>query len=106
MVEAITGMTRTYTFVFDPDPEGGFARRGKLSKPPRSFSPALALQRDALAEAGCGRVFIEQMSGAVTDRPALNDALEFARGGDVPDGARGHGSNEPDFGTRRRKHLL
>ncbi len=24
MVEAITGMTRTYTFVFDPDPEGGF----------------------------------------------------------------------------------
>lgn len=24
MMEAITGMTRTYTFVFDPDPEGGF----------------------------------------------------------------------------------
>jgi hypothetical protein len=24
MVEAISGMTRTYTFVFDPDPEGGF----------------------------------------------------------------------------------
>jgi hypothetical protein len=46
-------VTRTYTFVFDPDPEGGFARRGKLSKPLRSFSPALALQRDALAEAGC-----------------------------------------------------
>jgi antitoxin HicB len=24
MVEAISGMTRTYTFVFDPDAEGGF----------------------------------------------------------------------------------
>ena len=24
IVEAVSGMTRTYTFVFDPDPEGGF----------------------------------------------------------------------------------
>jgi hypothetical protein len=39
----------------------------------------LALQRDALAEAGCARIFTEQMSGAVKDRPALHDALEFAR---------------------------
>jgi hypothetical protein len=39
----------------------------------------LALQRDALAETGCGRIFAEQLSGAVTDRPALRDALEFAR---------------------------
>jgi len=43
----------------------------------------LALQRDALTEAGCGKIFIEQMSGAVTDRPALHDALEFARSGDT-----------------------
>jgi DNA invertase Pin-like site-specific DNA recombinase len=41
------------------------------------------LQRNALAETACGRVFIEQMSGAVADRPALNDALEFARSGDT-----------------------
>jgi DNA invertase Pin-like site-specific DNA recombinase len=27
----------------------------------------LALQRDALAETGCGRIFTEQLSGAVTD---------------------------------------
>ena len=33
----------------------------------------LALQRDALAEAGCGKIFTEQMSGAVTDRPALRN---------------------------------
>src|SRR5437764_13869664 len=36
----------------------------------------LALQRDALAEAGCTKIFTEQMSGAVTDRPALHNALE------------------------------
>ena len=28
-------------------------------------------------------IFTEQMSGAVTDRPALRDALEFARSGDT-----------------------
>src|SRR5215472_539497 len=43
----------------------------------------LALQRDALTEAGCAKIFIEQISGAVADRPALHDALEFARSGDT-----------------------
>jgi DNA invertase Pin-like site-specific DNA recombinase len=43
----------------------------------------LALQRDALTEAGCAKIFTEQMSGAVADRPALHDALEFARSGDT-----------------------
>jgi DNA invertase Pin-like site-specific DNA recombinase len=43
----------------------------------------LALQRNALTEAGCGKIFTEQMSGAVADRPALHDALEFARSGDT-----------------------
>jgi DNA invertase Pin-like site-specific DNA recombinase len=43
----------------------------------------LALQRDALTEAGCTKIFTEQMSGAVTDRPGLHDALEFARSGDT-----------------------
>src|SRR5918912_4085553 len=43
----------------------------------------LALQRDALMEAGCAKIFTEQMSGAVTDRPALQDALEFARSSDT-----------------------
>src|SRR5271170_5866320 len=43
----------------------------------------LALQRDALTEAGCAKIFTEQMSGAVTDRPTLHDALEFARSGDT-----------------------
>src|SRR6516165_1308894 len=43
----------------------------------------LALQRDALTEAGCAKIFTEQMSGALTDRPAVHDALEFARSGDT-----------------------
>jgi DNA invertase Pin-like site-specific DNA recombinase len=43
----------------------------------------LALQRDTLIEAGCGKIFTEQLSGAVADRPALHDALEFARSGDT-----------------------
>ncbi len=43
----------------------------------------LALQRDALTEAGCTKIFTEQMSGAVTERPALHDGLEFARSGDT-----------------------
>src|SRR5271166_363454 len=42
-----------------------------------------ALQQDALSEAGCEKIFIEQMSGAVTDRPALREALEYARSGDI-----------------------
>jgi hypothetical protein len=43
----------------------------------------LALQQDALKEAGREKIFIEQMSGAVTDRPALREALEYARSGDT-----------------------
>ena len=43
----------------------------------------LALQQDALKEAGCGKIYIEQMSGAVEDRPALCEALSYARSGDV-----------------------
>lgn len=43
----------------------------------------LALQQDALKEAGCEKIFIEQMSGAVADRPALRDALDYARSGDT-----------------------
>ena len=41
------------------------------------------MQRDALTEGECTKIFTEQMSGAVTDRPALHDALEFARSGDT-----------------------
>ena len=43
----------------------------------------LTLQRDALTGAGCGKILVEQMSGAVTDRPELMAALGFMRAGDT-----------------------
>ena len=43
----------------------------------------LTLRRDALSGAGCGKIFVEQMSGAVTDRPELMAALGFMRAGDT-----------------------
>jgi DNA invertase Pin-like site-specific DNA recombinase len=68
-----------------PQPVGGAPSKGMLIGYARvsTIDQNLALQRDALAEAGCGKIFIEQLSGAVTDRPALRDALEFARSGDT-----------------------
>ena len=43
----------------------------------------LTLQIDALEEAGCERVFQDQVSGIVNTRPNLNQALYFARSGDT-----------------------
>src|SRR5271165_3899014 len=43
----------------------------------------LTLQHDALTGAGCTKIFVEQMSGAVTDRLELMAALGFMRGGDT-----------------------
>ena len=43
----------------------------------------LTLQIDALEEAGCERVFRDQVSGIVNTRPNLNQALKFARPGDT-----------------------
>ena len=41
------------------------------------------LQRDALATAGCEKVFTDTASGAKASRPGLAEALTFARKGDV-----------------------
>lgn len=44
----------------------------------------IELQLDALKQAGCEKTFIDEgISGSKTDRPGLNDALEFARKGDT-----------------------
>ena len=68
-----------------PRLDGDAASKGMLIGYTRvsTIDQNLALQRDALTEAGCGKIFTEQLSGAVTDRPALRDALEFARSGDT-----------------------
>lgn len=41
------------------------------------------LQSDALKEAGCEKVFVEKASGASRERPELQAALDYARGGDT-----------------------
>lgn len=41
------------------------------------------LQERALAEAGCDRVFVEKMSGALRERPELARVLEYLRPGDL-----------------------
>lgn len=38
---------------------------------------------DAPTEVGWEKIFTEQRSGAVTDRPELTEALQFARKGDT-----------------------
>ena len=54
----------------------GYARVSTLDQDP-------ALQLDALAAAGCGKLFEDRASGARTDRPGLQKALDYAREGDV-----------------------
>src|SRR5215208_6320155 len=43
----------------------------------------LDLQRDALAKAGCDKVFEETASGAKADRPILAELLAYIRKGDT-----------------------
>ena len=43
----------------------------------------LDLQHDALAKAGCEKVFEDKASGVRDDRPGLRNALSHCRPGDV-----------------------
>ena len=42
----------------------------------------VALQTDALQQAGCERIFQDKVSGARSDRPGFQEALNYARKGD------------------------
>lgn len=44
---------------------------------------SLDLQRDALTQAGCERLFTDHASGAATQRPGLAETLSHLRAGDV-----------------------
>jgi DNA invertase Pin-like site-specific DNA recombinase len=57
-------------------PNVGYARVSTVDQDP-------TLQLDALAAAGCGRVFEDCASGARADRAGLRSALEYVRDGDV-----------------------
>lgn len=43
----------------------------------------LHLQIDALMQAGCEKIFTDEMSGAKSERPGLREALNFVRQGDT-----------------------
>ncbi len=43
----------------------------------------LNLQKDALQKCRCAQILTDTISGGATERPGLNDALKFLRGGDV-----------------------
>src|SRR6266498_5966285 len=43
----------------------------------------LELQKDALENAGCTKMFTDTISGATTERPGLREALGFVRPGDI-----------------------
>jgi DNA invertase Pin-like site-specific DNA recombinase len=43
----------------------------------------LDLQLDALRKYGCEKIFTDQLSGAISDRKGLSDALQFVRKNDV-----------------------
>ena len=57
-------------------PNVGYARVSTIDQDP-------TLQLDALAAAGCAKVFEDRASGARTDRAGLRSALEYVRDGDV-----------------------
>src|SRR3954453_12798785 len=48
-----------------------------------TFEQILDLQQDALTTAGCDRLFTDTASGGRTDRPGLEQALDYVREGDV-----------------------
>src|SRR3954464_4631725 len=54
----------------------GYARVSTLEQDP-------ALQLDALAAAGCTKIFDDRASGVRADRPGLQRALDYVREGDV-----------------------
>src|SRR3954471_22449092 len=54
----------------------GYARISTLDQ-------TLALQQDALTAAGCEHIYTDTVSGSVTDRPGLTDALSHLRAGDT-----------------------
>ncbi|WP_340393005.1 recombinase family protein [Macrococcoides caseolyticum] len=43
----------------------------------------LDLQQDSLQKYGCEKIFTDKVSGAKSNRPGLESAIEFARAGDV-----------------------
>ena len=48
-----------------------------------TYDQTLNLQRDALTQAGCTRIFTDTASGAKTERKGLDEALRYVRKDDT-----------------------
>jgi DNA invertase Pin-like site-specific DNA recombinase len=48
-----------------------------------TIDQTLALQQDALSAAGCQEIYTDTVSGSVTERPGLTNALSHVRSGDT-----------------------
>jgi len=48
-----------------------------------TFDQNLDLQKDALSNAGCEKVFLDQVSGVASERPGMEKAFEYLREGDT-----------------------
>src|SRR3954454_1903634 len=48
-----------------------------------TIDQTLALQKDALEKAGCGKIFTDTASGSIADRRGLEEAIGQLRSGDV-----------------------
>jgi DNA invertase Pin-like site-specific DNA recombinase len=48
-----------------------------------TIDQTLALQQDALSAAGCQELYTDTVSGSVTERPGLTNALSHVRSGDT-----------------------
>ena len=70
--------TLPYKIIENPNGDPHKIGYGRTSK--RDQNPQL--QEDAMMAEGCGRIYIEQISTRLTDRPGLIAALDYARKGD------------------------
>jgi DNA invertase Pin-like site-specific DNA recombinase len=48
-----------------------------------TYDQNLDLQKDALSQAGCEKIFVDHMSGAASERPGLEEAVAYVREGDT-----------------------
>jgi DNA invertase Pin-like site-specific DNA recombinase len=48
-----------------------------------TYEQTLNLQRDALQQAGCSKIFTDTASGAKAERKGLDEALDYVRKGDT-----------------------
>src|ERR1700752_4409704 len=95
IVEAIAGMTRTYTFVFNPEPEGGFTVTCPALPGLVTYSETLQEAREMARDAMEGLIEVMLEGGESIPRSDISDAAgRFDR---LAHALRPKGEAEPIF---------